>query len=69
MVAAGAELNAQNHDGWTPLHEAAARGLMDTTRLLVDHGADLAVKNKGPSLNAAWDLPLKCEVSSAKLAA
>ena len=34
-------------DGWTPLHEAAARGLMDTTRLLVEHGARLDIKNKG----------------------
>jgi len=34
-------------DGWTPLHEAAARGLMDTTRLLVEHGANLEIKNKG----------------------
>ena len=36
-------------DGWTPLHEAAARGLMDTTRLLVEHGANLEMKNKGRS--------------------
>ena len=34
-------------DGWTPLHEAAARGLMDTTRLLVEHGANLEIQNKG----------------------
>jgi hypothetical protein len=37
--------NARNKNGQTPLHVAAQRGMADTTLLLVNMGADPALKN------------------------
>jgi hypothetical protein len=37
--------NARDNNGQTPLHVAAQRGMADTTRLLVNMGADPALKN------------------------
>ena len=39
------EVNTGNHQGNTPLHAAAMAGLNSVVRLLVEHGADLNVKN------------------------
>ena len=45
----GADANAADHDGWTPLHWACQNGHGDVARLLlVDHGADAnAADNTG----------------------
>ena len=45
IVAAGADLNAANKEGWTPLHSAAMAGHPDLTRRLLAAGASL-----GPGL-------------------
>lgn len=42
----GAEVNASDVAGNTPLHVAAALGLLSVIPLLVDHGAQLDAKNK-----------------------
>jgi ankyrin repeat protein len=34
------------HQGSTPLHEAALAGSVDVIRLLVNHSADVTVRNK-----------------------
>jgi len=44
----GADVNARDHNGYTPLHHAAARGDNDLIRYLVDKGADVtAVSRRG----------------------
>lgn len=41
LLEAGADVNARQQAGWTPLHQAAQRGSIDLTRLFVDRGADI----------------------------
>jgi ankyrin repeat protein len=37
----GADVNARDHNGYTPLHHAASRGDVDLIRYLVSKGADV----------------------------
>ena len=41
LLAQGAEVNARNAHGWTPLHVAAAGGDPTVVALLLGHGADV----------------------------
>lgn len=41
LLAAKADIKAQDLDGWTPLHRAAQRGDAQIASLLLDHGADI----------------------------
>ena len=41
LLAQGAEINARNAHGWTPLHVAAAGGDPAVIALLLQHGADV----------------------------
>ncbi|HCR38575.1 MAG TPA: hypothetical protein DIV80_03745 [Synergistaceae bacterium] len=41
LIEAGADVNAKDIQGWTPLHEAAEAGRTDIVQLLLDHGADV----------------------------
>jgi uncharacterized protein len=41
LLAKGAEVNARNAQGWTPLHVAAAGGDPAVIALLLQHGADV----------------------------
>jgi ankyrin repeat protein len=41
LLAQGAEVNARNAHGWTPLHVAAAGGDAAVVALLLQHGADV----------------------------
>lgn len=44
----GLDVNARDHNGYTPLHHAASRGDVDLIRYLVDQGADVtAVSRSG----------------------
>jgi ankyrin repeat protein len=44
----GADVNARDYEGFTPLHHAASRGDVELIRYLVDHGADvMALSRKG----------------------
>lgn len=40
MIDAGAELNQQDKQGWTPLNWAAGSGQLEIVDLLLEHGAD-----------------------------
>ncbi len=42
----GADLNAKNEGGWTPLHLAALNGRVDIVASLLEHGADPNVQDK-----------------------
>jgi ankyrin repeat protein len=42
----GADINAQNQAGRTPLHRASFNGAVEVVRLLLEHGADVEVKDK-----------------------
>ena len=47
----GADVNARDHNGYTPLHFAAARGDNDLIRYLVEKGADvMAVSRRGQTV-------------------
>jgi uncharacterized protein len=45
LIAAGADVNATQHGGWTPLHAAALHGNLPLVRLLLDAGANAKAKN------------------------
>ncbi len=60
-VAAGADVNAKDQGGWTPLHFAAYEGKTEYFNLLIAKGADVNVKTlKG-------ETPLKLAMSKAHL--
>jgi ankyrin repeat protein len=46
LVEAGAPVNAAQHLGWTPLHEAVNRNDVAMTRYLLAHGADPKQQNE-----------------------
>ena len=46
LVAAGADVNNKDRNGWTPLHLAAKRGYLEIVKALVAAGADLRMGNR-----------------------
>ena len=56
MISAGADVNAKNNSGNTPLHLAAAHGFLDCMRLLIESGADLLTnEDKKTPKDLAYD--------------
>ncbi len=47
LVRGGADVNARQQHGWTPLHGAADSGDRETVELLLEQGADLAATHDG----------------------
>ena len=45
LLNAGANINARNREGNTPLHFAAGNGHTEAIRILLDAGADIDAKN------------------------
>ena len=43
----GADVNAADEVGWTPLHSAAANGKTETCKLLLENGADINAEDEG----------------------
>jgi ankyrin repeat protein len=46
LLKRGADVNAQDRDGWTALMEASAKGRAEVVRTLLAHAADAGIKNK-----------------------
>jgi len=46
LIELGADVNARDYNAITPLHNAAATGNNELILLLVEHGADVTVKNR-----------------------
>ena len=46
LLESGADPNAPNNGGHTPLHAAAYRGHLNVASLLLKHGADPCITNK-----------------------
>ena len=46
LLAYGADVNASQHGGWTPLHQAADHGHLELVRLLLEHGADPTMQSE-----------------------
>ncbi|CAG0902819.1 unnamed protein product, partial [Cyprideis torosa] len=53
LLAAGAEVDARDSNGLTPLQWACKEGALEGVRLLIDHGADWTLAD-GYGVNAVW---------------
>ena len=49
LLDAGANIEAKDYDGWTPVLCACANGHEETFQLLVKHGADIFARDSGNS--------------------
>ena len=50
LIQRGADLNAKNDEGWSPLHYAVGENHLEVVKLLLDAGANVNVKeNRGIS--------------------
>jgi hypothetical protein len=57
LIAAGADVNARNRSGSTPLIEASRNGATEVARLLIQAGADLEARDTGSHLTPlGWAL-------------
>lgn len=45
LLQARCNVDAQDFDGWTPLHGAAHWGQLEACKLLVENGCDMDMKN------------------------
>jgi hypothetical protein len=54
LLANKADVNARDHEGWTPLHAAAAKGLADVVEVLLANGADVNAKNNKGQTALHW---------------
>jgi hypothetical protein len=54
LIDKGADIEAKDREGWTPLHWAAQRGHIEVVRLLCDHGADIEACGKNGNRPLHW---------------
>jgi len=67
LIAAGADVNAKNDNGWTPLHNAAGNN-KEVVELLIAKGADLNAKVKGGDHKGATPLDVAIDFKNTKTA-
>lgn len=53
LIQSGEDVNAQDRNGWTPLHFAAQAGSIGAVELLIDAGADINLRNSDGN-TALW---------------
>ena len=46
LIQAGGDVNEQNGNGWTPLHEASRNGHVEVITALLAAGADKTIKDE-----------------------
>lgn len=56
LIQFGADVNAQDKRGTTALMNAASWGRIDVLRVLLDHGAEVTIRQNGPIKASALDL-------------
>jgi ankyrin repeat protein len=62
LVDNNADINAQDNEGWTPLHAAVSVGNLDVAKYLISKGASLSMCNNDN------DLPIDlCDSSNAQM--
>jgi ankyrin repeat protein len=54
LLERGADLEAKNEEGWTPLHLASYKDNIETTKLLIDAGADVEAKDNHGMTPLHW---------------
>lgn len=64
MVARGADINAVDHYGRTPLHLLAALGRINGVTCLLYHGADVSVRDKESGLLAIDYAIIHCQTTA-----
>jgi ankyrin repeat protein len=62
LIDAGADPNAQDDNGWTPLHIAAQESSLDAVRLLLDAGANPNVRNSGGQTPLSPAFHFSCDI-------
>jgi ankyrin repeat protein len=55
-IADGADVNAKDGGGWTPLHHAAVFGRKEITELLIDKGVDVNAKANNGKTPLDWPI-------------
>jgi hypothetical protein len=54
LLSKGANVNARDENGQTPLHWAAIHGRVDVARLLLEHGADVNARDENGQTPLRW---------------
>ena len=54
VLKGGSDVNAQDMDGWTPLHAAAHWGQREACQILCEHMADMEIRNYVVRLTIDW---------------